>query len=134
MARGSLLTLQALTQVPGRQRGCRGGGGLRRVGVEDGAVRLVVDQVGNVAPLFVLGQSRRAGARLEVGVAAGRVAADGTLVPAVGAGLEGQRGHGGVELRYRCEGVGIRHTTKHHIQQEPALLKARCLRFSSVYC
>lgn len=43
-----------------------------------------------------------------MGVAARRVAADRTLIPAVGAGLEGQRIDEGVELRYRCKGVGIK--------------------------
>lgn len=84
-----------LTQVPGGQRRRRGGGRLRRVGVEDGAIGLVVDQVGHEDALLVLGKAggvaaRRAQTGLEVGVAARGVAADRPLVSAMGAGLEGQ--------------------------------------------
>lgn len=87
-----------LTQVP-RGQGWRrsAGGGLRRVGVEDGAVGLVVDQVGHEGTLLVLGEAggvAAGGAQtgLEVGVTARGVTADRTLVSAMRAGLEGQRG------------------------------------------
>lgn len=84
-----------LTQVPWRQGGSRCAGGLRGVGVEDGAVCLVVDQVGHVSTLLVLGEAdgitaSRAQVGLEVGVAVRGVTADWTLVSAMRAWLEEQ--------------------------------------------
>lgn len=86
-----------LTLVPRGQR--RSGAETERlrrvVVVEDGAVGLVVDQVGHVGALLVLGvadgvAARGALAGLQVGVAARGVTADRTLVPAVRARLEGR--------------------------------------------
>lgn len=82
-----------LTQVPGWERRCGGGARLLRTAAaaaaQDGAVRLVVDHVGQVAPLLVLGRAlTRTRTGLEVGVAAGSVAADRALVPAMRAGLD----------------------------------------------
>lgn len=87
--------MSELTQVPWGQWGSSRGGGLRRVGVEDGAVRLVVDEVGHVGSLFVLGEAdgitaSRAQVGLEVGVTARCVAADWTLISAMRARLEEQ--------------------------------------------
>lgn len=82
-----------LTQVPRRQGRSRGGGGLRLVGAEDGAIGLVVYQVGHEGTLLVLGvTARRAQTGLVVGVAARGVTADRTLVSTMRAGLEGQQG------------------------------------------
>lgn len=88
-----------LTQVPRGQRRTRGGGGLRLVGAEDGAIRLVVDQVGHEGTLLVLGEgcgvaSCRAQTGLMVGVAARGVTAHRSLVSAMGARLEGRQGEG----------------------------------------
>lgn len=92
----SIYLILILTQVPRGQGRSRGAGGLRRVGAEDGAIGLVVDQVGYVGTLLVLGEAGSvaapgAQAGLEVGVAARGVTADWTLVSAVRAGLEGQQ-------------------------------------------
>lgn len=80
------------TYVSWGQRGCRGGGGppgRGGAGVEDGAVGLVVDQVGHVpTTLLVPCQGGRAG--LEVGVGARGVAAGRALLSPMGAGLKGQ--------------------------------------------
>lgn len=83
--------MSELTQVPRRQGRSRRGARLSCVGVEDGAIGLVVDHAGHVATLLVLAVAAP-GARtgLEVGVTARSVTADGTLVSAMRAGLEGQ--------------------------------------------
>lgn len=88
--------MSELTQVSRGQGWSRGGGRLRRVGVEDGAIGLVVDQVGHVGTLLVLGEADGVAARgaqtgLDVGVTARGVTADRTLVSAVRAGLEAQQ-------------------------------------------
>ena len=81
-----------ITQVPRGQGWSRGGGRLRRVCVEDGAVGLVVNQVGHVGALLVLGEANRvAGSGAQVGVTAWGVTADRALVPAVRARLEGDQ-------------------------------------------
>lgn len=89
-----IFPLVVLTQVPGGQGWRRGGGRLRWVGVEDGAVGFVIDQVGHESTLLILDEAggvtaRRAQTGLEVGVAARGIAADRPLVSAVGAGLRG---------------------------------------------
>ena len=65
--------------------------------VEDGPVGLVVHQVGHVAPLLLLAgpvPGPRPRGPVEVGVGPWGVAADGSLVPPVGAGLERRGGWG----------------------------------------
>lgn len=92
------------TYVSWGQRGCRGGGGppgRGGAGVEDGAVGLVVDQVGHVpTTLLVPCQGGRAG--LEVGVGARGVAADWAFLSPVGAGLREDRGQKVIERSSGC--------------------------------
>lgn len=83
----------AITQVPRWQRWSRGGGGLRRAAAEDGAVGLVVNQVGHVGALFVLGEADGVAASgAQVGVTTRGVTADRALVSTMRAGLEGHQG------------------------------------------
>lgn len=87
------LSTQGLTQVPWGQGRSRGGGRLRGAGVQDGSVSLVVHQAGHKEAVLVLAEARSVPAGgpqtgLQVGVTAGGVTADGTVVSPMGARLE----------------------------------------------
>lgn len=86
-----------LTQIPGGEGRCRRAARLLWAAAEDGAVGLVVDQAGHEGALLVLHEARSVAACraqtgvvvVVVGVVTGGVAADGPLVSAKWAGLEG---------------------------------------------
>lgn len=101
--------VSAITQVPWWQRWSRGGGGLGRVAAEDGAIGLVVHQVGHVGALFVLGEADGITTpRAQVGVTARGVAADRTLVSPMRAGLKGhQRVSEDTPVQSACKDVTL---------------------------
>lgn len=86
--------LRLLTQIPGGEGWCRGAAGLLWAAAEDGAVGLVVDQAWQEGALLVLKEAgsitacrAQTGVVVVVGVVAGGVAADGSLISAKWAGL-----------------------------------------------
>lgn len=85
--------LSTFGNVPwGQWRGAGGAGGCRlggwRAAAQDGAIRLILQDAGHVAPLLVLGQAGGvSGQRRSIG--AQLVEADGPVFSPTGAGLQG---------------------------------------------
>lgn len=94
-----LLIGGSVTQVPRGQRWSRGGGLLVGAGVKDGAIGFIVNQAGHEEAVLVLAGACGSRTRLQLGVTAGGVAADGAVVPPVRARLEGGHSSGSITLK-----------------------------------